>query len=521
MNESPPPAKLRTIHNDQWTLDIDQLGMKPYAIELARTVLLCQPPFAVCVSARWGSGKTSLMRYAMAYVGGDLDQTRFPGSVDVLTDSALESTDITWDQIRQLGNKSNSDFVALEAIDESSLSKSRVSALWFSAWQYQYEPDVMVCLLQAIRSHFSRLYEAKGFVGRFGEAFSRAALNAAIEGIDGLFGLALGGKDVSIARDTVNHMTHGRPEHRQFLDPTRSEHFRLLFEKSIRGLLFPDRFVPTGNQSTTTPQSVPNTSHPKSRLVIFIDDLDRCESTFAVRMIEMIKLHLSNPHCVFVLGLDEKALEHGVNDYWRSRPPGMAREYIEKLFQKTIRVPVPTKDQLANFVDRLLSGGPCLVDTKGRNRIEIAKAIVEFMPASPRKLKKLVNELLLDLDVRPDLPTDQTSIIARALLIRLRAIAPDTAGIIASNTDALKEFFTFADNREGPDYTPTSHWGYYFGHEFGHFVGTAQASATSINAIEWSERRLRAERIACDRALLKAVSELKDELTAVLNPATP
>jgi ABC-type transport system involved in cytochrome c biogenesis ATPase subunit len=57
--------------NDHWTLDLKDLGMEPAGIELARRVLTCRPPYALCVQGKWGSGKTSLMRYAMAKLGGE------------------------------------------------------------------------------------------------------------------------------------------------------------------------------------------------------------------------------------------------------------------------------------------------------------------------------------------------------------------------------------------------------------------------------------------------------------------
>ncbi|MEM1205973.1 MAG: P-loop NTPase fold protein [Acidobacteriota bacterium] len=56
--------------NDHWTLDLERLGMEGAGDELARRVLTCRPPFAICVQGKWGSGKTSLMRYAMALLGG-------------------------------------------------------------------------------------------------------------------------------------------------------------------------------------------------------------------------------------------------------------------------------------------------------------------------------------------------------------------------------------------------------------------------------------------------------------------
>jgi ABC-type transport system involved in cytochrome c biogenesis ATPase subunit len=57
-------------NNDHWTLALADLGMLQAGEELARLILSCEPPYAICVQGKWGSGKTSLMRYAMARLGG-------------------------------------------------------------------------------------------------------------------------------------------------------------------------------------------------------------------------------------------------------------------------------------------------------------------------------------------------------------------------------------------------------------------------------------------------------------------
>jgi len=56
--------------NDHWTLDLEKLGMDVAGDKLAQLVLRCRPPYAICVQGKWGAGKTSLMRYAMARLGG-------------------------------------------------------------------------------------------------------------------------------------------------------------------------------------------------------------------------------------------------------------------------------------------------------------------------------------------------------------------------------------------------------------------------------------------------------------------
>ena len=48
------------------------------------------------------------------------------------------------------------------------------------------------------------------------------------------------------------------------------------------------------------------------RLVVFIDDLDRCIPEKAIDILETIKLFLNVPQTVFLIGTDKKVIENGI-----------------------------------------------------------------------------------------------------------------------------------------------------------------------------------------------------------------
>lgn len=53
-----------------------------------------------------------------------------------------------------------------------------------------------------------------------------------------------------------------------------------------------------------------------NRLVIFIDELDRCKPTFAIQLLERIKHYFSNDQITFVFSVNTTELQHTIKQYY-------------------------------------------------------------------------------------------------------------------------------------------------------------------------------------------------------------
>lgn len=81
-----------------------------------------------------------------------------------------------------------------------------------------------------------------------------------------------------------------------------------------------------------------------SKLVVLLDDLDRCLPNTAIDTLEAIKLFLFVPRAVFVIGADEAMIEYAVRKHFPDLPLGQgsqtyARNYLEKVIQVPFRIP--------------------------------------------------------------------------------------------------------------------------------------------------------------------------------------
>lgn len=96
------------------------------------------------------------------------------------------------------------------------------------------------------------------------------------------------------------------------------------------------------------------------RLVVIIDDLDRCLPKTAIATLEAIRLFLMVERTAFVIGADELMIEYAVKEHFPDLPPSSgplsyARNYLEKLIQVPFRVPALGLAETRTYITLLLA----------------------------------------------------------------------------------------------------------------------------------------------------------------------
>jgi hypothetical protein len=96
------------------------------------------------------------------------------------------------------------------------------------------------------------------------------------------------------------------------------------------------------------------------KLVIFIDDLDRCEPPKAADIIEGINLFLDSQRCVFVLGMDPAAVVASIENKYKDLFEKMRQEniavvspgrlFLDKIIQVPFQVPQSTEPDITKLV---------------------------------------------------------------------------------------------------------------------------------------------------------------------------
>lgn len=205
-----------------------------------------------------------------------------------------------------------------------------VKTVWANAWRYEGKDEMQSALIHAI---LAVLKEEKSPIDNTLEALERLKKSASV--------LKLG-KFISKTLLTMS------PDITGLLDCFQDESEKLAetmaqFERDFETLL-----AAVGVQ----------------RIVVFVDDLDRCQSAKVVDTFETIKLFLNIPGCTFVIGADALKIEHAIREHYRldyraidlDDPGGrtFAEDYLEKIVQIPFRIPEQTLPDIAWYVGMLI-----------------------------------------------------------------------------------------------------------------------------------------------------------------------
>jgi hypothetical protein len=142
-----------------------------------------------------------------------------------------------------------------------------------------------------------------------------------------------------------------------------------------------------------------------TRVVVFIDELDRCSADDVVEALETMRIFLETKNCVFVVAVDQQSLEQALRRKARQETPideahpyfSSTGSYIDKIFQYQVALPALRSRDMTVFVGELVKKRPGLWE-KLRERDELQDVIGALAPThvtSPRRVKVLLNSFVM------------------------------------------------------------------------------------------------------------------------------
>ena len=138
------------------------------------------------------------------------------------------------------------------------------------------------------------------------------------------------------------------------------------------------------------------TSDPDRRIVIMIDDLDRCLPSKVIDVLESIKVMLDVPGFIFVLALDESTIIKAVDNYYGPGYGISSKDYVKKLVQVEFRLPPLRVSDITEYT-RMLQSSTCNRD------MQVSHVLSQMVPMvagdNPREVKRFINSVLLATDI--------------------------------------------------------------------------------------------------------------------------
>ena len=320
------------MHNDEPTL-VDFLERHTLVEDVATAVATCAPPQVFGVHGDWGLGKTSFLHQVQWYLTGYCPQ--------------------------------QSDAATAQASTKKAVHNKTVRAIWFDAWRYQNEDAPVVALLHEIRSQLSWPDKHVRTRSRTRQILWRGAL-LSIEELTKKIGFQYSKFRQAHHEWNAENMATALPSYT----------LRVLLREAIKELL---------------PATLRGS--PAPRLAVFIDDLDRCAPESAYSLLEGLKIYLTLDNCVFILGMNQQAIEEAISTRMEGVPrilrPQRAAAYLEKLCQTVWRLPIV--QQPSNILYHLLEIPETAVNVRESIKTAVEIDGQQCLPPNPRRLKGLAN----------------------------------------------------------------------------------------------------------------------------------
>ncbi|MDI9966727.1 P-loop NTPase fold protein [Rhodococcus sp. IEGM 1251] len=170
------------------------------------------------------------------------------------------------------------------------------------------------------------------------------------------------------------------------------------------------------------------------RLVVFVDELDRCSATEVVATLDTVRTFLGIDRCVFIIAADQNVLEEALTRAAKQSTPANAANpyystgsaYLDKVFQYQISLPPLLTQSVSKYANMLVSDrGGIWAEIKTEYVLSV---LVPTHVSSPRRVKHLLNTFALTYrlveerhrtGLLSEHPRDSAAAIARLVCLRV------------------------------------------------------------------------------------------------------
>jgi hypothetical protein len=287
---------------------------------------------------------------------------------------------------------------------EACLDRNRCIPVRFSAWRYEKEEHLIVPLLDVVREGLVIWADQRKSRAK---RLSQTALEVADTVGKSIYSLVAGfslkagvpnGAEISF--DANKALSKGE----QLAKEAEAARVPRSFYHASFGALSEAFLKFTGKEE-------------QRRIVVFVDDLDRCLAEGALEVLESMKLFFDLPGFVFVVGLDRRIVELSVDRRYKDLQQAegdqtglvSGTQYLKKIFQVPYSLAPVAASQIGDFLTTVQSTAK-LPDSQWEEIQAHLRPHLRFLTGesgvNPREIKRYINSYTLVRKTRPWLNRD-------------------------------------------------------------------------------------------------------------------
>jgi KAP-like P-loop domain-containing protein len=353
----------------------DQFGYRPIAGRVAETLTVLDPPLTVGLFGPWGSGKSSmfellrrelkelksdarLVRYDASTYGGEALKRNF---ISHIAGELGYEADEFPDFHRGLYESTRRTDLDFEAIKKSLWPAARMFGVLYVAFL------LIACLLVGLTS----IATNEDFLGEIARTLPALIAPSAIGGVvTAVAALLLKGASFEAEQS----------------QPASDEAFARCFQVLVKQGLKDKKF---------------------KRLIVFVDELDRCSPEDVVTTLTAIRTFLDDKHSVFVVAADRAALERALEEKLPQPTPvdeenpyySSASAFFDKVFHDRVPLPPLRGPRLYEWAyDQVKERDGYWAELRdGQDHSDLRRTLYFLIPShvrAPRRVKVLLNSFI-------------------------------------------------------------------------------------------------------------------------------
>jgi len=257
-------------------------------------------------------------------------------------------------------------------------------------------------------------------------------------------------------------------------------------------------------------EALQNDPSHAERLVVFVDDLDRCLPEQCVEVFESIKLFLNSKRCIFVIGMNKEQICKAFEIKFGEKGP-LGLNYMEKFIQLQFDLPrknpVEVQSFLMEYASEQLRGSPKTVELISR-----------FIEPNPRKVKRWLNsviflEELFKTRQESQVISSQIDVSLVSIWLFLKSFFPDFAARIENDPSMLNSSIR-AVTGNGSEEDKRKISDYVMDHRLSDFLATLKSDydEEQLKEVVYLSKLTPIEQVSTMPAqMLSRISEMSDE----------